>query len=166
MLTILLVLSLAGCGDSSAERASTQPAATTSKPQDTTPSPQTDAAAAPVDATTQSYADLAWSRNEVDLLQYCVHKLGAREGLQQPPSAAMRRKKNLAVLNLRLWARDSPTLKLSGKPLETVIIKAESELTNGKCDDVAAKRLRGTLDALDASEPIEITDAEKAGAGS
>jgi hypothetical protein len=139
-----LALVLAGCGGDSGSSGEASAPKRTATPTTRAPT-QTPAAVdeepLPRDRLSRSQTALALTVNLTDAARYCVRKLGAETGVEQPPSEELRAAKDRLVSNAQQVAHDLPDLRVNGKPLREFLLSAADTMRNGECDTNAAARL-------------------------
>jgi hypothetical protein len=147
VLPLLAVACLAGCGDADRPKAATSATPTTT-PSIAAATETPDEPQAVADAEVDAMTELAITRGAVFLANFCVHKLGAAIGQQQPPTAEMRELKNNAVFSLIYTAKHNPNAIIAGKLIQERLNDAERLLTRGDCDVRSARKIRDAASAL------------------
>ena len=135
----VLALVLAGCGGSESSSKSEKKSTTTQAKK------KTDSSAAKAKAAQrklyESQYGLALATGAQNSARYCVRKIGAQAGAEQPPSPAMKQSVSRLVSAAQQAVKEVPNLKVAGKPLPQFLQSAADTLRNGQCDTAAAAKL-------------------------
>lgn len=105
------------------------------------PSPSRQSGRDLIDRQARSANALALSTNLADAARFCVRKIGAEQGIEQPPPPQLREAKDRLLSNAESIAREMPDLQINGQPLSLFLTEAAGTLRNGQCDTEAAARL-------------------------